>query len=257
MIYRIIPIRKNVAKQNLKIAFPDKCEFEINQILLKSYKHFGMILMDLFQTQNFNKNNIQNIVDINLSDLKLLTQDTGSIVITGHIGSWEMILPIFGINRIPFSVVVQFQKNKGVQKFFNEVRQFHGSKTIFKGTGSKVLLNEIQNGRNLGLASDQNAGKRGLMVPFFGKKASIPKGAAVFKIKSKASIFFCYCIVSKGRKYKLFVKKIENNFEQIESKNRVKEICELISLDLENIIRKYPEQYFWFHRKWPKKIYTK
>ena len=257
LIWLIIPIRKNVAKQNLKIAFPEKSENEINQIVRKCYQHFGMVLMDLFRTPNFKIKTIQKTVDIDSSDLELLTQESGGIIITGHIGNWEMMLPIFGINHIPFSVVVQFQRNKGAQKFFNEIRQIHGSKTILKGIESKVLLNEIQNGKYLGLASDQNAGKKGLMVPFFGKDTSIPKGAAVFKLKSKAPIFFCYCIADENRKYKLFVENLGNDFEQIESKNKVKEICKLIASDLENIIRKYPEQYFWFHRKWPKKIYKK
>ena len=257
LIWLIIPIRKNVAKQNLKIAFPEKPENEINQIVRKCYQHFGMVLMDLFRTPNFKNKNIQNIVDIDSSDLELLTQESGGIIITGHIGNWELMLPIFGINHIPLSVVVQFQRNKGAQKFFNEIRQFHGSNTILKGIESKVLLNEIQNGKYLGLASDQNAGKKGVMVPFFGKDTSIPKGAGVFKLKSKAPMFFCYCIADENRKYKLFVEKLGNEFEQIESKNKVEEICKLIASDLENIIRKYPEQYFWFHRKWPKKIYKK
>ena len=78
--------------------------------------------------------------------LELLNQESGGIIITGHIGNWELMLPIFGINHIPLSVVVQFQRNKGAQKFFNEIRQFHGSNTILKGIESKVLLNEIQNG---------------------------------------------------------------------------------------------------------------
>ena len=49
----------------------------------------------------------------------------------------------------------------------------------------------------------------------------------------------------------------EINFNEINPDNKVEEICKLISLDLEKIVQKYPEQYFWFHRKWPKKIYKK
>ena len=49
----------------------------------------------------------------------------------------------------------------------------------------------------------------------------------------------------------------ELNIDEINPENKVEEICKLISLDLEKIVRKYPEQYFWFHRKWPKKIYKK
>jgi len=255
IIYFIIPIRKKVAKLNLTIAFPKKSENEINQIIKECYQHFGIVMMDLLRTKNLNKKNIQSIVEIEPSDLKLLMKESGGIIITGHIGSWEMMLPIFGINKLPFSVVVQFQRNKGAQKFFNEIRQFNGSKTILKGIKSSLLLNEISKGKFLGLASDQNAGKKGVMVQFFGKETSIPKGAAIFKMKSKAPLFFCYCVSVNDNRYKLFVDKLDINLGQIEPENKVEEICKLIALDLENIVRKYPEQYFWFHRKWPKKIY--
>lgn len=83
----------------------------------------------------------------------------------------------------------------------------------------------------------------------------VPKGAALFNVKLKIPIYLLYCVIEKNKKYKLYVKKMET----VKTKNGLKydvgKICKFIVRDLETIIRKYPEQYFWFHRKWPKGIY--
>ena len=251
----LIPVRKKVAIQNLKVAFPEKSKHEIDSIIKKCYRHFGIVLMDLFRMAKYNKKNLKLITSFNNKDIQKLKNNKGGLIITGHIGNWEMFLPLFGVNEIPFSVVAQFQRNKGVQNFFNELREMYGSKIILKGSSSRELINEIQNGRFLGLASDQNAGKKGLMVPFFNKNTSLPKGGAVFYLKTKSPMFFCYCVADENYNYKMIVKEFLLGNYDSKSENKVEDICKLISLDLEEIVSEYPEQYFWFHRKWPKKIY--
>lgn len=255
LIRVFIPIRKKVAIQNLQIAFPEKTKNEIDNILKKCYQHFGIVLFDLLRSKSYNNQNIDKIVYFDEVDIQKFQILNCGIIITGHIGSWEMFLPLFGLKQIPFSVVAQFQRNKGAQKFFIDLREFHGSKIVLKGTSGKELMSEIQNNKFLGLASDQNAGKKGIMVPFFNKKTSVPKGGAVFHLKAKSPLLFCYCVADSNYKYKMIVNEL--NIDEINPENKVEEICKLISLDLEKIVRKYPEQYFWFHRKWPKKIYKK
>jgi len=251
----IIPIRKNVAIQNLKIAFPNKSNNEINRIIKQCYRHFGIIFIDLFRTFTLNKEKLNKLVEISKLDLKMLREDNGGIIVTGHIGNWELFLPIFGLNNIPFFAIAQYQRNKGAQKFFKKMREKHNSKTILKGISSKDLISIINNNKYLGLASDQNAGKKGTMVPFFGKDTSVPKGAGIFHIKTKCPIFICYCIADRNYNYNFMVNKLNLDNFQEDTNDKLFNISRVISDDLEKIVLLYPEQYFWFHRKWPKKIY--
>ena len=255
LIHLTFPIRKNVAKLNLRIAFPEKSESEINKILKKCYIHFGFVLIDLLRIKRINHINLKDYIKIDSSSMSLLNNSNGGIIVTGHIGNWEMMFPILGLSKIPFSAVVQSQKNKGVQKFFKELREYHGNKTLLKGVAIKVLVSELENKIFLGLASDQNVGKKGYKVSFFGLDTFVPKGAALFNVKLKIPIYLLYCVIEKNKKYKLYIKKMET----VKTKNGLKydvgKICKFIVRDLETIIRKYPEQYFWFHRKWPKEIY--
>jgi Kdo2-lipid IVA lauroyltransferase/acyltransferase len=250
-----IPIRKKVAIQNLKIAFPNKSIIEINKIIKQCYRHFGIVFIDLFRFPTLNQKKLIHLVKIHKKDLELLRENKGGIIVTGHIGNWELFLPIFGFNNIPFLAVAQFQRNKGVQKFFKKLREKHKSKIILKGISSKELISIINNNEYLGLASDQNAGKKGIMVPFFGKETSVPKGAGIFHIKTKCPIFICYCIADSNYNYNFIVNKLNTSNFQDSTNDKLFEINKVISNDLEKYVTLYPEQYFWFHRKWPKKIY--
>ncbi len=251
----IIPIRKKVAIQNLKIAFPQKLDVEINRIIKQCYRHFGIIFIDLFRNSTLNQEKLNNLVIISKLDLEVLRENNGGIIVTGHIGNWELFLPIFGLNDIPFFAIAQYQRNKGAQKFFKKMREKHNSKTILKGISSKELISIINNNGYLGLASDQNAGKKGIMIPFFGKNTSVPKGAGIFHIKTKCPIFICYCIADRNYNYKFIMNKLITDNLIENTNDKLFDISRIISEDLEKIVTLYPEQYFWFHRKWPKKIY--
>jgi len=256
LIRLLIPVRRKVAIQNINIAFPNKSQLEKELILKKCYHHFGITFIDLFRTAQLNKNKLNQFTEFSKTDIQKLKENSGGIIVTGHIGNWEIFLSLFGLNNIPLHVVAQFQKNKGAQNYFKEMREKHNSKTILKGASSKELIAIINNNEYLGLACDQNAGKKGIMVPFFKKNTSIPKGTAIFQMKTKCPIFLCYCIADVNYNYFFVANKLDIKSLDFESDDKILEISKLISNDLEKMVKKYPEQYFWFHRKWPKKIYN-
>ena len=102
----------------------------------------------------------------------------------------------------------------------------------------------------------QNAKKHGTNIDFFGKSCSIPKGAGHFYSATDCKLLIGFCILNKDLTYNLKIKNIilKNNREQ--KNNLIVEINTIYSKMLENIITKYPEQYFWFHKKWDKEIYN-
>ena len=117
------------------------------------------------------------------------------------------------------------------------------------------MLSVLQEHKFLGLASDQNAGKRGINIPFFDIPASIPKGAALFHLKTSMPIIVGFCILSRDLKYNLRLREMNLSSIPNEKEDAIIAINTQYSKLLENEVRKYPEQYFWFHRKWKKSIY--
>ena len=202
-IYYCVPIRKHIAIQNIKIAFPEYSPWEVNLLLKNTCKHYGMVLIDFLRQPHLDDQNISNFVRIDEETKNVLDKYHGGIIMTGHLGNWEAFLPALGLNGYPFVVVTQTQKSAGSQKFFNEIRNFPNVSLIPRTSGRKKMLTVLEENKFLGLASDQNAGKRGINIPFFNVPASIPKGAALFHLKTGMPIIVGFCILSRDLKYNL------------------------------------------------------
>ena len=251
-IYYFIPIRKKVAKINILIAFPELSDKEVNNIILKSYKHYGMLLFE-FIMQN-NKNIYNNIVELDNKTKKCLTDDVGKILMTAHIGNWEMMLPIISKFRKVIGVARE-QKNKGANKFIIENRSFNNVELISNKGSTRKMAKALFKNKILLLVCDQNAKSKGNKLLFFNKESSFPKGPGYFHFLTNSELIYGFCILNKDYKYELKIRNL-NIEKKIEQKDElVIQINRLYIKKLEEIITKYPEQYFWFHKKWDKTIY--
>ena len=246
ILFNYIPKRKNTALKNLKIAFPDKSDEWINTTLKKCYNFFIYNFLQ-FLAFPFNPNSIE----IEVVGKKYLNNaingKSGTVLVSAHFGSWEILGYWFGINNYPLVGIAQKQKNKGANLFFEEKRQLSGIKQVYRKS-SMVSLYDVLNANGiLGLVSDQDAKKRGVFVKFFNIQASTPKGAALFHLKTSSPMLFGVCYKENFQKYIIEFSIINTN------KKDIKYITQNYTTQLENYIKKYPEQYFWFHRRWKTK----
>jgi len=253
VINKILPKRKKVAKKNLQIAFPDKTESEINSIIKLTYQHYIILMFEFLRQRNLKAKNIQ--VNIDSITKNLLSSNEGMILMTAHLGNWEMIIPILSQYK-KSTVIVKVQRNSGGDKFLNEARSFRNITLLPMKASKRIMIDALVNGEILALASDQNAGSRGIKVSFFGSQASIPKGAAYFHYKTKCPIVVGFCILKKDFSYEFKLRKIEieENFDNTE--DLFFSIHQTYSSLVEEEIKKNPEQYFWFHKKWDRKLYN-
>ena len=254
-IYYIYPLRKSIALKNLEIAFP---EYDIKQkmsILKSCYRHFGMVLVDFFCLPKVKRKKDKIVVNIPNTSIDLMKSKSGGIILTGHMGNWEYIGPMLSIHNIKSAGVALIQKNNQSDRFFNELRISDNMKVIPINCGSKVMIQHIKDGYYLGLISDQNAGRKGTEAVFFNKPVSVPRGAAAFHLKTNTPILLGFCILCKDLHYKLSFQEMDLKGLPEDSNEAILEINQRFTKVLESTVREYPEQYFWFHRKWNRNIY--
>ena len=255
LIYYIYPLRKSIAMKNIDIAFPEYDKKKKRSILRSCYRHFGMVLVDFFRLPKVKREKDKIIVHVPDKSIKLMKSNSGGIIITGHLGNWEYIGPMLSIHNIKSAGVALIQKNNQSDRFFNELRISENMKVIPINSGSKVMIQHIMEGYYLGLISDQNAGARGTDALFFDKYVSVPKGAAAFHLKTNTPIILGFCILSKELHYKLSFHELDLEGLPKKSNDAIVEINQRFTKVLEDTVKKYPEQYFWFHRKWNREIY--
>ena len=243
ILYHYIPKRKKVAIKNLKTAFPEYSDIWIQNMLKKCYKFF---IYNFIQFLAFPKSTDSIKIQINgqVALDNALEKGKGVILISAHFGAWEILGHWLGVNNYPLRGVAQRQKNKGANKFFEEKRQLSGIKHIYRKVGIDVLYNILKENKILGLVSDQDAKNKGIFVNFFNTPASTHKGAAIFHLNTSAPMIFGLCIQTGFQEYKIELIPI------IPVNNTIEDITKQYTLTLEKIIRKYPEQNFWFHNRW-------
>ncbi len=254
-IYYVYPLRKSIAMKNLEIAFPENDRKKNISLLKSCYQHYGMVLVDFFRLPKVKREKDKIIVNIPEKSIELMKSKSGGIILTGHMGNWEYIGPMLSIHNIKSAGVALIQKNRQSDRFFNKLRISDNMKVIPINSGSKVMIQHIKDGYYLGLISDQNAGKKGTEALFFNNPISVPKGSAAFHLKTNTPILLGFCILCKDLHYKLSFHEL--NLEGLPkiSDDAIVEINQRFTKVLEETVREYPEQYFWFHRKWKREMY--
>jgi len=252
LMYFVFPLRKSVARTNLNIAFSEKDNKHIKSLLLSVYRHYGILIFEFLQMYS-KKIQFDNFI-IDDETKNILSNKSGIILMTAHIGNWEMIPSIISKYK-KVTGIVRKQNNSGGNRFFSECRGIKNVSLISNKGSKRKMLKALHDGEILVLATDQNARHNGTYINFFGKKASIPKGAGHFYYSTKSILVIGFCILNKNLKYEFKLRKIKINKNIEQKEDIIVEVNSIYSKLLENEIIKYPEQYFWFHKKWDKGIY--
>ena len=247
LFYNHLVIRQKEARKNIAIAFPRYSEARRELILKNSYIFF---IRNTMQFLSFPKGFQNAHITVNGKEYldKALTKKKGVILVTGHFGVWEIMLAWFGLNQYSMLVVGQKQKNSGADAFVNQLRENTGIKMIPRKSSLEFMYEALARNNILTLASDQDAKKRGIFVKFFNLPASTPKGAGRFHLEYGSPLIFVTCHLERPNNHVLDILPIPTD-----SNSNIASITQSFTLMLENIITAYPEQYFWFHRRWKTK----
>ena len=239
-------LRSKQAFKNIERAFPTWPKEKVLSTLKKSYIFFTSNLIEFISTPKSWEG-----IEINITGEEVLNEalkkNRGVVFISGHFGSWEMLGKWLGEHTDLFVGIALKQKNEGANKFFHEQREIPGTKQIYKKGSPKKGYQVLKNNGVLGLVSDQDAKNKGVFVDFFGYPASTPKGAALFHLNTLAPVVLGVCIKTNYKKYNIEIVPVKTNTNSIE------QITQNYTSILESYIKKYPEQYFWFHKRWKTK----
>ena len=245
--YHVIRVRRDVTMENLRHSLGEKfSEKELRKIACKAYINIGITFMEMLIIQRFT-DHILEIVD--MSDSYILKRNIdkghGVVVVSCHFGNWEVNGAAIGTLNIPITVVVKRQSNPYIDSMININRTGFGINVINQGVSVKHIVRALRNNEVIGLISDQDAGREGIFIDFFGRRASTPRGAAQLALKYKAPIVVAMAVRTRNGKYKsIFQELTVNEHDTVET------VTQRYTTIMEDIIRQYPEQYFWMHRRW-------
>lgn len=241
---------------NLKAIFPDKSDREIRRIRINVARNFSKYLVDFFRYEKIDKEFIKKQVTIeNLRYFdQALAKGRGVIVLTAHIGNWELGGVVLAQVGYPMWVVALEHKYKAVNDFFNRQRESKGMKVIPFSKAARQCMSMLKMNELVALVGDRDFTKEGgLITDFFGKPVSLPKGPAAFALKTGAVIVPGFLIRNPDDTFTLH---IENPIDPLEpgygqdGEKALKELINRYKIIFEECIRRYPDQWYMFKKFW-------
>ena len=253
MHYSISRKDRDSVSKNLSIVLKKDMK-ECTLLARKVFRNFAMYLVDFFRMGRLNEDVVKKRVKVlGLDNLnKALEKNKGAILLSAHIGNWEMGGVVTAIKGYDISAVVLNHKYKKINEFFIRQREKKGMKAIPVDAIMKRCISALSRNGTLALLGDRDFTNSGIVLDFFGVPTSIPKGPAMFSIKIGSPIVPTFFIRDNRFNYKLiFDKPIEaETLSGLTKDEMIKRLTGKFIPVMEKYIREYPYQWLMFRRFW-------
>lgn len=250
--FSLFRIRRQVTLANLRNSFGSQyTASQYVKIGSRAYRNFAKSMIEYGLFPSLKRKGLSKFVSMEGKEVfrKMKECGQGAVMVTGHFGSWELMGAFIAQDGWPIDYLVGEQHNLKVNNLMNEYRRMFGIGLIELGVAARGVVKAVRVGRMVAMLSDQDAGSDGVMVQFFGRPASTPKGPAAFSIKTGVPLA-CGFIVREGLKQKIIIEppfSIESSGQKDED---IRRLTQAYTSLLEEYVRRYPDHWFWPHRRW-------
>ena len=255
LYYKLNPIRRTRAIDNIRASFPSMSEKDAQRLAKKSMEHMfrlfvaeGVQMPTLITPSTWQKyvtfKNIDQVAD-------RLSKNKPMIFITGHCGNWEMLGYVLSVLGYPIAGVARPLDNPLINDWVMGVRERFGLQIVTKWGGIPILQDLIQDNTSVGFIADQNAGDRGMFVPFFGRLASTYKSIGLLAMRYDIPIAAVHAKrIGTRFSYEVSVHDFIEASDWKEQPDPLYYITARYNKAMESMITSAPEQYLWLHRRW-------
>jgi Kdo2-lipid IVA lauroyltransferase/acyltransferase len=252
--FRALGRLRRVGIRNLELAFPEMTTQDRDATLRSEYRNLGLLLAEFCKMPGYTGEAASRFICYEGLENYLAARDRGKgvLVLTGHLGAWELSSFYHSLMGMPMGMVIRRLDNPLVDAFVNRIRCLHGNRVIHKDDFARGLIASMRAGETVGILMDTNmTPPQGVFVPFFGVLACTASGMARIAAKTEAAVVpgFLLWEESEHRYVLHFGEELPvirtGDAEQDELANTAS-----FTAAIERYIRQYPEQWLWLHRRW-------
>lgn len=252
--YLLLPRLRRTAEINLRIAFPDWNGDQRKTVIRGMLRNLGWMAAEFARFPKYTKQNIERVVVLEGHENFLEGQRRGKgvLYLTGHIGAWELSSFAHALYGYPLYYIARPIGNRRIDALVNKYRCLSGNQPIFKNESARVTLKVLKEAGTIGILADQNTmPQEAVFADFFGKAASTTTGIARLALHTAATVVPGYAVWDEGLgKYRLCFEPPVEIIRTGDAERDILENTRKFTQTLEEIVRKYPEQWVWVHGRW-------
>jgi KDO2-lipid IV(A) lauroyltransferase len=237
------------------LAFPDWSREKIRQTSRRVFQHLGTALVEICQLATYSKTDVVERVQVIGAERwqRALDRNKGLIIVSAHLGNWEFGMQ-FAACFMPRGAlgVAKRIRFKPLNQWVHRLRTRFGTQIIYKKGALPEMRQALRRRETIGLLVDQSRRKESVDVNFFGNRVPATPAAAFLGIRCKSPILPIFCIRDSFGQLIIYVDQPLTPQFSGNLRVDVQANTQLITDVVERMIRRYPEQWFWVHKRWKK-----
>lgn len=245
--FDLFRIRRQVVLENIRVAFPDLLEVERVRIARASLRNLGLNFVEYSFLPWMTKRDAETRFEYLGLDVfeKALAQKKGVLLLTLHLGHGDLATAALALKGYPMVLVSKAFKLEWLNELWFGMREKVGVKFIPARNSSYALLKSLKRGEAVIIPLDQFTGPPiGVRTTFFGKETGTAAGLAVMSERSGAPVVSVFTYRRPDGVHTIHFHRI------MPSAGPADRVTQGFNDELESIVRKYPEQWMWLHRRW-------
>lgn len=254
VVYWSLGRLRRVGVRNLELALPELSAKDRRDILRGTYRSLALQMVEFCRMARYTAENTRDWIRTEGLEhyLAARARGKGVLVVTGHLGAWELSSFYHSLMGYPMGMVIRRLDNRRLDDYVNGIRCMHGNRVLHKDDFARGLLTAMRAGETVGILMDTNMRPpQGVFVEFFGRQACTASGLARVALKTGAAVLPGFMVWEKAeRKYVLrfgpelkFTQTGDAEADAIAAT----QVCASVT---EEWVRRYADQWLWIHRRW-------
>ncbi len=254
VLHRMHLAYRQRAALSISRCFPEYEPEEVERLTRASLEHAAQLVVEVVHSPRIIHADSWaqrlNVTDMS-SAIQLLNRGKPVILLTGHLGNWELLGYVLAVMDYRIHAIARPIDNPLINRWLLGIRQAKGMEVITKWDATDRMMEVIDAGEALAFIADQNAGDRGLFVPFFGQLASSYKSIGLLAIRKELPIICGYAHrIGPGCRYEMGTADVIQPHEWVDQPDPLFYVTARYNRAMEMMIRRRPAQYLWMHRRW-------
>ena len=245
---------RRTGERNLEIAYPTSDAGWRRGVVRTLYRNLGLHLAEFCLMRRYTRESTRSFIRYAGLEHYLAAREEGRgvLVVTGHLGLWELSSFYHSLMGYPMSMVIRRLDNPLVDRLVNGIRCLYGNTVLHKDDFASGLLGAMRCGETVGILMDTNmTPPQGVFVDFFGTPACTASGLARVAMRTEATVLPGFLTWREDEKK--HVLEFGERLNLVCTGNDEQDIVtntQICTAAIEQWIRRFPEQWLWVHRRW-------